>query len=258
MSLYEDHAHLYDVAFSWDITDEVGWLLSRLGPATKIVLEPGCGSGRMFPPFASRGVEVVGVELSKTMIGRARERMAVQRLPAPRIHCGDMANFDLGEMFDGAICPVSSFSYLLTPEAVSSHLTCMAKHLRPGCKYLVQKDCFDFNDPPTLGPEDNRWEMERDELKVRTEWFLRSFDAENGLATEVCRFEVLAGPGAGTITEDTLILRQWTWEEWAGLIDTSPFTLVACYDGNTSTREFLPLDGSARNCWLVWHELALA
>jgi hypothetical protein len=43
--LYTDDAELYDIAFDWDIDDEVSWILERL--ETKSVLEPGCGSGRM-------------------------------------------------------------------------------------------------------------------------------------------------------------------------------------------------------------------
>ena len=49
--LYTDDAELYDIAFEWDIEEEVGWLLERLG-SPRSVLEPGCGSGRMLEPLA--------------------------------------------------------------------------------------------------------------------------------------------------------------------------------------------------------------
>jgi hypothetical protein len=44
--LYADDAELYDIAFDWDIEDEVTWILDRLDAVS--VLEPGCSSGRIW------------------------------------------------------------------------------------------------------------------------------------------------------------------------------------------------------------------
>ena len=52
MSLYDQHADLYDLAFSWDVGPEVEWLFAKLGTNVDVILEPGCGSGRMFPALA--------------------------------------------------------------------------------------------------------------------------------------------------------------------------------------------------------------
>ena len=257
MAFYEDRAHLYDIAFSWDVSDEVDWLLARLGPRVRVVLEPACGSGRMFPAFAGRGVEVVGVELSETMVTRAHERMAALGKPAPRILHGDMADFELDETFDGAVCPINSFGYLLSRKRAGSHLACVARHLRPGGKYLVQMELIDFNNPPALMQGENRWEMEQEGVKVAAEWFGRSIDPQSRLEIQVCQFEILSGPGAGTVTEDEHILRRWDWAEWTALIDESPFALRGSYDGNSNERAPLPLGQSLENRRLVWHELTL-
>jgi hypothetical protein len=56
--LYTDDAELYDIAFDWDVSDEVEWLLERLGAECRSVLEPGCGSGRMLDALARRGIRV--------------------------------------------------------------------------------------------------------------------------------------------------------------------------------------------------------
>ncbi len=73
--LYDEHAWLYDAAFSDDVEEEVEWLLDRLGAGVRSLLEPGCGSGRMMPAFARRGIEVVGVDRSEAMLARARTRL---------------------------------------------------------------------------------------------------------------------------------------------------------------------------------------
>ena len=54
-TLYDDYADLYDIAFSWDVSNEAAWLEQRLGSGCRSVLEPGCGSGRMLEALA-RGV----------------------------------------------------------------------------------------------------------------------------------------------------------------------------------------------------------
>ncbi len=256
MSLYHHNAHLYDIAFSWDTNDEVNWLISRLGSGVKRILEPACGSGRMFPTFAKHNIEVVGVELSATMISRANSRMSLHGLSQPNILCGDMANFDLGFNLDGAICPINSFSYLLAPSLAESHLKSVAKHLTSGARYFVQLDMVNFNTSSDHSG-DCTWTMEKDNVKVRTTWHGESFDPATRLDTQVCRFEVLSGPDEGLVLEDEQVLRLWSWPEWTELLNESPFTLASCYDGNTSAREPLPSNRVLLGLPLVWHELIL-
>jgi SAM-dependent methyltransferase len=74
--LYTDDADLYDIAFDWDVSAEVEWLVDRLGPGCRSIFEPGCGSGRMLDAFASHGLEVVGIDSSPPMVALARERLA--------------------------------------------------------------------------------------------------------------------------------------------------------------------------------------
>lgn len=82
---FDQHAELYDLAFSWDTGGDAEWLLDRLGPSSRVLLEPGCGSGRLFPSLARRGVSVVGVDRSETMLDRARRRMQAEGLPRPEL-----------------------------------------------------------------------------------------------------------------------------------------------------------------------------
>lgn len=101
--LYSDDAEIYDIAFDWDVSAEVDWLLERLGsPAS--VLEPGCGSGRMLAAFADRGVEVAGIDLSAPMLDLARGRVGGRGT----IIVADIADFDLGRTFAGAVCPINT------------------------------------------------------------------------------------------------------------------------------------------------------
>lgn len=252
---YNAHAHLYDIAFSWDIEDEVDWLIKRLGRNARRILEPACGSGRMMPAFARRGIEVVGLEKSARMIELAIKRMASLDLPAPKIHQLDMTRFELSEAFDGAICPINSLNYLLGRDHVVWHLESMARCLVGNARYMVQLDLLDTSVSVEYSANDSQtWEAERDGTRVCTTWSAVSFDAGSGLQTESCKFEVLSGPEAGSVYEECHELRKWNWEEWGALVAASPFQLAAVYDGQFNP---LPLDRRVEDAHLTWHELVL-
>jgi SAM-dependent methyltransferase len=113
-TLYRSNVELYDIAFDWDINDEVDWLLNRLGSKCHAILEPGCGSGRMLKVFAQKGIEVVGLDSSTEAISLAQKR--ITNMPNASAILGDMTKFDLGRMFDGAICPINTLSILSPAE----------------------------------------------------------------------------------------------------------------------------------------------
>src|SRR5258705_12935050 len=100
-TLYHSNVELYDIAFDWDIDREVTWLHGRLGSQCHVVLEPGCGSGRMLEALAQRGIEIVGIDTSQDAIHYAQKRIA--SMPNASARLGTMINFDLQRLFDGAI-----------------------------------------------------------------------------------------------------------------------------------------------------------
>lgn len=256
LSIYDEDADFYDIAFSWDVGDEVDWLLERLGKDCRRILEPACGSGRMFPAFARRGVEVTGVEISEAMVRRARARMSREGLPEPRILVGDMADFELEEPCDGAICPINTFGYLLTPEKAASHLDCVARHLVPGGKYLLQADLADTrNYTPLPIDETSKWEMERDGVTVRATVAGLSYDPETGIETQKARYEALSGPDKGKVVDEEHEMLLWSWPGWKDLVDRSPFTQVGAYSGRKGWPR-VKVGPELEHTRLSWHELA--
>ena len=254
MSFYDDHADLYDLVFSWDVEDEVGWLLEKLGPDVRVILEPGCGSGRMFPGFTRHNVEVIGVELSATMLKRATDRMASLNLPPPQIVQGDMADFDLSRTVDGAICPINTFGYLHTTADAQSHLDSVARHLPAGRKYLVQVDLKDTTNF-TPAPSEQWEEIDADGIPIRTTWGSRSFDPDSLIEMGFSRFEILDGPRQGQIVENTHRMRVWNWDTWSALINASAFQQAGAYHGDQEGRPALPLGPNLNDSRLTWHEL---
>jgi SAM-dependent methyltransferase len=184
--LYTDDAELYDIAFDWDISAEVDWLLERLGgPAS--VLEPGCGSGRMLAALAGRGIDVAGIERSPPMLELARRRLGDHGA----VVLADMTDFDLGRAFDGAVCPINTLLHL-SPDELARHLGCMARHTG---SYLVQVGLVDPTaDEPFAG---SHWEAERGPTRLKADWEDEGVDLERGVSRQRSRIEVLSGPRAG-------------------------------------------------------------
>ncbi len=256
---FAQHAELYDIAFSWDVEAEVDWLLDRIGRSSRMLLEPGCGSARMFPAFVRRGVAVTGIDRSETMLDRARRRMRAKGLPEPTLVCADMAAFDLGARFDGAYCPVGTLGYLATLDRIASHLECVARHLRPGARYLVQIDLNDLRDHRPAPPDQHsRWEVEGPSGRLRCSCFAVGWDPERRVERQSCRFEMLTGSDAGEVYEDTDDVLLLDWPAWHRLIEGSRFRQSAAFDGrkvalHTEATVGPDLEGMR----LTWHQLEL-
>lgn len=246
--LYEDHVDLYDVAFSWDVTDEAAWLVRRLGGSCRSILEPGCGSGRILVALATcSDVEVTGIDRSAAMLAAARRRLDASGIVGDLI-LADMTGFDLvGRQFDGAVCPINTLAHLL-PGDLSRHLGCMGRHLREGARYLVQLDLLD----DSSAIDDEQWEMTDGETTLRVTWSTEEIDLGARCHRQRSRIEILSGARAGEVVEEIHSMTAWTPEAWAAAIAASPFISTATYDGDDAARPRIETGVAGR---LLWHEL---
>jgi SAM-dependent methyltransferase len=145
--------------FGWDYDhfnphDEraEAWYLTHLEQTGGPVLELACGGGKLLEAIARAGHEVVGLDLSAAMLGRARRRIASLPLEvAARISLvrGDMSDFDLGREFGAVVLADNSFREVETREALHACLRCIRRHLREGGLLLLTERRFD----PDLYPD---------------------------------------------------------------------------------------------------------
>jgi SAM-dependent methyltransferase len=244
--IYTDDAELYDIAFDWDISEEVEWLVTRLGSGCRTVLEPGCGSGRMLEAFANRGLEVTGIDLSEPMLDLARARLAGRG----SVVRADMTDFDLDGAFDGAVCPINTLLHL-SPEGLAHHLACMDRHLAGNARYLVQVGLVEPEQwEPFAG---SHWEAARGGTELKIDWIDEELDVARGISRQRSRIEVVAGDRAGEILEEVHEMTAWTPATWAEAIAASPFSEAATYDGGRKGR--WPRVSPSATGGLLWHEL---
>jgi SAM-dependent methyltransferase len=139
--------------FGWDYDDfnppdpaAEAWYLDHLARTGGPVLELACGAGKLLAVFAGAGHEVVGLDLSETMLSLARRR--IEALPpevAGRVTLvrGDMADFDLGRRFPAIVLADNSFRELPDRDALLAGLLCIRRHLAPGGRLLLTERRFD-------------------------------------------------------------------------------------------------------------------
>jgi SAM-dependent methyltransferase len=128
-------------------------LLARREVTSGRILELACGACAHGIPLAREGFSVTGIDLSQTMLDRARER-AEQAGVALELVCGDIVDFDLDTApFDCAIFMFETFPLLTTYDEIASHFRCVRRHLRPGGVYVVDVDAHKHG----VGTEHQTW-----------------------------------------------------------------------------------------------------
>ena len=110
-----------------------------------IILDIGCGTGRVLARLAAAGYTVTGVDPSDAMRQRCARRLAAlpERISRrARLLAGDAEHLPLGEgeQFDLALFSLNTFAHLLTIQARRAALAEVAAHLRPGALLLLDLD----------------------------------------------------------------------------------------------------------------------
>lgn len=96
------------------------------GSAAPVVLDAGCGTGRVAIELAARGIETVGVDLDEPMLAEAR-----RKAPGQTWVSGDLLDVDAGDGFD-LVVMAGNVMIFVTPRTEAAVVQNMAGHLRPG------------------------------------------------------------------------------------------------------------------------------
>ena len=129
-ALYTAVAHEYDDVFPRHVAEHYlnkrTSLIKELLPLGGLVLDVGCGTGQLGSAIASEGYDVFGVDLSASMVARARERGLVGTFAAITTALPFAAN-----SFDLALT-VATLHHLETPERVATTVHEMARVVKQG------------------------------------------------------------------------------------------------------------------------------
>ncbi|MFQ6040671.1 MAG: class I SAM-dependent methyltransferase [Candidatus Poribacteria bacterium] len=116
---------------------EVDFVLQTLDlPQEARILDLCCGQGRHALEFARGGYQVVGLDLSETLLRHARKQAKEQNLPVEFVH-SDMRRIPFEEEFDAVVNLFTAFGYLEEDEEDEQVIRAVAKALKTKGKFLI-------------------------------------------------------------------------------------------------------------------------
>jgi 2-polyprenyl-3-methyl-5-hydroxy-6-metoxy-1,4-benzoquinol methylase len=130
-------------------TEDIDFWL-REGLASQPLLELGCGTGRLTIPLAASGIEITGLDISESMLRRARSKAKDADVEVMWLR-GDMRAFDLDRQFAMIFCPFGTFNHLRHDE-IAPCLISVGEHLLPGGHFLL--DTFNSTDSDDMPCDD--------------------------------------------------------------------------------------------------------
>ena len=142
----DDMARTLDNPRQRDVERESNFIDQSFGlPPGSRILDLACGHGVHAVELASRGYQLVAVDLSTTLLGLARAYNERQGQNVSFVQ-GDMRQIELDGVFDGIYCWGSSFGYFDDPTNLNV-LERIARALKPGGKLLLDLTNRDFIAP---------------------------------------------------------------------------------------------------------------
>ncbi|HUI62199.1 MAG TPA: class I SAM-dependent methyltransferase [Steroidobacteraceae bacterium] len=153
---FDAYAAYYDLLYrDKDYPGEaryVNSLLARQGITSGHILELGSGTGKHAEQLARLGYSVHGIDLSPSMVERARQRIPADVQSAVRFDVGDVRSIRLQSRFDAVVALFHVASYQISNCDLRAMLETAATHVRQGGILL-----FDFwygpgvlTDPPAV------------------------------------------------------------------------------------------------------------
>jgi len=126
----ESAADMFDPA----VLDPVVDFLAALAGDGR-ALELGIGTGRVALPLAARGVSVHGIELSRAMVAKLREKSGGEEIG---VTIGDFSSTTVDGTFSVAYVVFNTIMNLTTQEAQASCFRHVADHLGPSGCFVVE------------------------------------------------------------------------------------------------------------------------
>ncbi len=128
--LRKEVARWYDVSF--DLKGDIDFYSHHLSPdGNSMVLELGCGTGRVLIPLSRKCASVVGVDKSSGMLDICREKLKRSDITQNSVKLlkGDISSLELNQKFDLITAPFRVFQNIEDDEEVDSVFSVIRRHL---------------------------------------------------------------------------------------------------------------------------------
>jgi SAM-dependent methyltransferase len=136
INMYQNvSAELYDIFFGDSKQDAefYRFFIERKGGKA---LELGCGTGRLLISYLQEGLQIEGLDNSRSMLDRCRSKAKKLSLE-PILYEQSMENLDVSTRYATIFIPFCSFMHIATFEQARSSLHRFYDHLLPGGQLLI-------------------------------------------------------------------------------------------------------------------------
>lgn len=193
------------------------------------VLDLACGTGALTWLLASRGYEMIGVDLSEEMLAQAGEkRVGYPSVTPPLFLHQPMERLDLYGNIDACVCCLDSVNYVTRPAALGRAFQRIHLFLTPGGVFV-----FDIRTPEALREMDGQVFLDEGE-DVFCVW--RGHFSEK---QRICRYymDIFQKEGESWMRgQEEHREYAYTLEEMTALLRTAGFSSIRCYGGATGRR----------------------
>lgn len=224
-----DYSAIYDDLYdAKDYDAEAACLLALAAGAgasrVQSVLDLGCGTGGHAIALAKRGLSVVGVDSSRSMLDIARTKTAAADVAdAIELVHSPIADCRLGREFDVAIMMFAVLGYHTTDAAVLEALSCARAHLQPGSPFL----CDFWFGPAVLAQRPSERQAE---IRGGTRRIARRSTPTIDMQYHVCTVDyevcVSEADGHARTFRESHAMRFFFPEELRLLLDAASFDLI--------------------------------
>ncbi len=143
--IYASLAPVYD-SFNGEL-DYSAWanfieksITDNYNDRVEYILDLGCGTGRMTLELASRGYDMIGVDISSEMLTVARDRAEQKGADKILWLCQDMTELELYGTVEAVVCCLDGINHLLSKDEVSRCFSLVRNYLVPDGIFI-----FDIN-----------------------------------------------------------------------------------------------------------------
>ncbi|MEF8833107.1 MAG: class I SAM-dependent methyltransferase [Candidatus Thermoplasmatota archaeon] len=119
------------------IEEDIGFYKCCIEEYGDPTLELACGTGRVTIPLAEKGFEITGLDISESMLERAREKLSKKEVDIELIK-GDMRDFSLDKTFDTILLPANTLQVLIELEEYESLFSNVHQHLSQEGRFIFE------------------------------------------------------------------------------------------------------------------------
>ncbi len=233
---YEDNsilAECYDLIPMYIDRPDIGFYLELCRDIGGNILEVGCGTGRILIPAAEAGCKITGLDLSKHMLAKCREKL--QRSDADvqnrvRLVEGNATNFKLDHSFGLVIIPFRVFQHMITVEDQLACLSNINNHLETGGKLILdvfQLDIKKISNPDSKKEIEDTPEFElKDGRRLRRTHKVLSFNRSDQTSEVELIYYLTGVDGKSTRTVQSFPFRHFFRYEMEHLLTRCGFEVV--------------------------------